>query len=124
VQWLDGADGPDVGRRFLGRSAHKDLGEWQTISHVVECEPKRVFAWAVEDVDNPSSIWRFTLRPHDGGTLIEQWAQMGPARSGLSFAIDAMPEKEAKIVFVRLREWQAAMTANLAAVKALAEGAA
>ena len=29
---------------------------------------------------------------------------MGPARSGLSIAIDAMPEKEQKIVFVRLRE--------------------
>ena len=29
---------------------------------------------------------------------------MGPARSGLSHAIDRMPDKEQKIVFVRLRE--------------------
>ena len=39
---------------------------------------------------------------------------MGPGRSGLSIAIDAMPEKEQKIVFVRLREWETAMKHNLA----------
>ena len=38
-----------------------------------------------------------------GGTLLRQWVQMGPGRSGLSVAIDRMPEKEQKIVFVRLR---------------------
>ena len=49
--------------------------------------------------------------------------QMGPARSGLSLAIDAMPDKEAKIVFVRLRELEAGMKHNLAAIKELAERA-
>ena len=47
----------------------------------------------------------------------------GPARSGLSLAIDAMPDKEAKIVFVRLREREAALKHNLAAIKELAERA-
>ncbi|WP_372346530.1 hypothetical protein [Streptomyces sp. KL116D] len=32
--------------------------------------------------------------------------QLGPGRSGLSFAIDRMPEKEQKIVFVRMREFE------------------
>ena len=36
---------------------------------------------------------------------------MGPGRSGLSFAIDRMPEKEQKIVFVRMREFETKMTA-------------
>ena len=49
--------------------------------------------------------------------------QMGPARSGLSLAIDAMPDKEAKIVFVRLRELEGGMKRNLAAIKELAERA-
>ena len=55
--------------------------------------------------------------------MLEQWARMGPARSGLSLAIDAMPEKEAKIVFVRLREWEAGLKHNLAAIKEMAERA-
>ena len=38
---------------------------------------------------------------------------MGPGRSGLSFAIDRMPEKEQKIVFVRMREFEANMAATL-----------
>jgi hypothetical protein len=49
--------------------------------------------------------------------------QMGPARSGLSFAIDRMPEKEQKIVFVRMREFEANMTVTLEGFKKLAESA-
>jgi hypothetical protein len=48
---------------------------------------------------------------------------MGPGRSGLSIAIDAMPEKEQKIVFVRLREWETAMRHNLEVIKDRAERA-
>ena len=70
---------------------------------------------------HPWSTWRFTLRPDGTGTVLEQWAQMGPARSGLNLAIDAMPDKEQKIVFVRLREFESGFTRNLAAIKELAE---
>jgi hypothetical protein len=48
---------------------------------------------------------------------------MGPGRSGLNLAIDAMPENEQKIVFVRMREFEAGFTSNLAAIRELAEGA-
>ncbi|MGA6161029.1 hypothetical protein [Amycolatopsis magusensis] len=48
--------------------------------------------------------------------------QMGPGPSGLSFAIESMPDKEQKIVFVRLRELEKAILANLDAIKKLAEG--
>ncbi|MGH3518418.1 MAG: SRPBCC family protein, partial [Haloechinothrix sp.] len=37
-------------------------------------------------------------------------------------AIEKMPDKEQKIVFVRLREFESVMTANLQQVKKLAEG--
>jgi hypothetical protein len=47
--------------------------------------------------------------------------QMGPGRSGLSYAIDRMPDKEQKIVFVRLRELEGSMGATLAEIKRLAE---
>jgi uncharacterized membrane protein len=122
VEWLDGACGPAVGARFIGRSEHEALGVWSTTSHVIECEPQRVLAWAVEDPANPTAIWRFRLQPKDGGTELSQWMQMGPARSGLSFAIDRMPDKEQKIVFVRMREFEQNMTSTLAHIKRLAEG--
>ncbi len=119
--WLGGASGPAVGNTFLGSSSHPALGEWQTTSHVVQCEAPRVFTWAVNDPENPTATWRFTLEPQDGGTRLRQWMRMGPARSGLSLAIDRMPEKEEKIVFVRMREFESAMSGTVAAIKERAE---
>ena len=121
VEWLDGATSPASGARFTGRSRHEAMGEWETVSHVVDFEPERVFGWAVGDPAEPSARWRFRLEPRDGGTGLSEWMQMGPARSGLSFAIDQMPDKEQKIVFVRMRELERNMTATLAQIKALAE---
>ncbi|MFD9004944.1 SRPBCC family protein [Streptomyces sp. NPDC059582] len=121
IEWLDGATRPAVGARFLGRSRHEAFGEWATTSYVIECEPGRVFAWAVQDPADPSAVWRFRLHAGDGGTELSQWMQMGPGRSGLSVAIDHMPEKEQKIVFVRLREFEQNMTATLDHIKKRAE---
>jgi uncharacterized protein YndB with AHSA1/START domain len=121
VAWLDDAAGPALGARFTGRSKHDALGEWETVSHIVACDPPRQFAWAVTDPQNPSATWRFTLQPADGGTRLSQWMQLGPGRSGLSFAIDRMPDKEQKIVFVRLREFEASILATLAAIKERAQ---
>ncbi|MFD5818431.1 SRPBCC family protein [Streptomyces sp. NPDC127038] len=129
VEWLDGVTAPAVGARFLGRSRHESLGEWETTSYVVECEPCRTFAWAVGDPERPSALWRFVLEEAEGaegaggGTELTQWMRMGPGRSGLSFAIDRMPDKEQKIVFVRLREFERSMTDTLAAIRKLAESA-
>ena len=124
VDWLDGAAGPALGARFVGHSRHESLGEWQTTSYVVRCEAPREFAWAVEDPEHPSALWKFTLSPlDDGGTELAQWMRLGPGRSGLSYAIDRMPEKEQKIVFVRMREFERNITATLDAIKDLAEGA-
>jgi uncharacterized protein YndB with AHSA1/START domain len=121
IEWLDGATEAAVGARFVGHSKHEALGEWATTSQVIECEPERVIAWAVEDAANPTAIWRFRLEPKDGGTELSQWMQMGPARSGLSFAIDRMPDKEQKIVFVRMREFEQNMTFTLEEIKKLAQ---
>jgi uncharacterized membrane protein len=121
VEWLDGATGPAAGARFLGRSRHEAMGEWEATSQVVEFEAEQVFGWAVGDPANPSARWRFRLEPKDGGTELSEWMQIGPARSGLSFAIDRMPDKEQKIVFVRMREFERNITVTLEQIKALAE---
>ena len=46
---------------------------------------------------------------------------MGPGRSGINPAIDAMPDKESKILHRRLGEHRSNMEATLAGIKALAE---
>jgi hypothetical protein len=121
VEWLGDATEAAVGARFAGYSRHEALGEWAATSQVVEFEPGRVFAWAVGDPDDPAATWRFRLEPASGGTEVSQWVRLGPGRSGLSAAIDRMPDKEQKIVFVRLREFERNMAATLARVKQLAE---
>jgi uncharacterized protein YndB with AHSA1/START domain len=123
VEWQDGATGPAVGARFVGYNQHDSLGEWQTTSTVVECVAPSVFAWAVGDVDNPGATWRFSLTERDGGTVLRQWMRMGPGRGGLNFAIDRMPDKEQKIVFVRLREHEANMNSTVAGIKQRIEAA-
>lgn len=125
VEWLGEDRAPAVGARFVGRNRHASFGAWETTSYVVECAPPHVFAWAVSDPELPSAVWRFTLDACDDGAATEltQWMRMGPGRSGLSYAIDRMPEREEKIVFVRMREFERNMGATLDALKALAEGA-
>ena len=121
AHWVGEVAEPVVGARFRGRSCHKARGEWETTSQVIECAAPAVFAWAVEDPENPTAVWRFRLTPADGGTQVTQWVQMGPGPSGLTDAIEKWPDKEQKIVFGRLREFETNMTATLAAIKARAE---
>lgn len=123
VEWLDGAVGPALGARFLGRNRHESFGEWTSSSTIVEFDRGRAFGWAVGNPDDPAALWRFELTPKDSGTRLRQWAQLGPGPSGLSFAIERMPDKEQKIVFVRLREFERNITDTLHAIKQRAESA-
>jgi hypothetical protein len=117
--WLD--VGPALGARFVGKNWHKALGVWETTSIVNRYEPPRAFGWCVSDRDNPSSTWWFELREAAGGTHLIQGTRMGPAPSGLSIAITAMPDKEERIVARRLEEFEANMRATLEGIKQLAE---
>ncbi|GAA4131482.1 SRPBCC family protein [Actinomadura keratinilytica] len=121
VRWLDGASGPALGARFVGRNSNEFAGEWETTSHIVEFDPPRVFAWAVEDPERPFADWRFTLRPQDGGTRLHQWMRLGPGRSNLAVLIERMPDREQQIVRIRMRQLQESIIATLAHIKRLAE---
>ena len=57
-------------------------------------------------------------------TRLRQWARLGPGPSGLSMAIESMPDKEQRIIARRLEEHRTNMTATLAGIKDLAERAA
>jgi len=122
VEWLDGTTQPRLGARFAGRSAHPELGEWETHCHITAMDPPKTFGWAVGDPEHPAAVWMFELAPLDGGTQLTFRAQLGPGKSGLSLAIDRSPDKEQKIVFVRLREFQRGIVATLSGIKSMVEG--
>lgn len=132
VEWLDGAEEPWVGARFAGYNHHRMIGEWRTVSHVVELDEQRVFCWAVVDEDgrfgtpsrrpsHPLATWRFELEPEEVGTRLRQVARLGPGRSGVSLAIERAPEREEEILTFRITELRTNMEATLRGVKALAE---
>jgi Polyketide cyclase / dehydrase and lipid transport len=124
AEWLTPATHAEVGARFEGTNEHPALGRWQTTCTVIECEPGVSFAYVNGEVDSPMATWRFLMAPAGQHVRLVQSAQMGPARSGLSIAIDAMPDKEQRIIARRLKEFRTNMAATLAGVKALAEAAA
>lgn len=121
ADWLDGADAPALGARFVGHNSHPAMGGWETTSTIVELDPPRRFGWAVGDPHDPAASWRFELVPADGGTQLSQWMQMGPARSGINIAIDRMPDKESRILHRRLGEHRANMERTLVGIKAIVE---
>jgi uncharacterized protein YndB with AHSA1/START domain len=115
ADWLD--DGPAPGARFVGRSRHDAFGEWETTSWVDRFEPLHAFGWAVSDPQNPSASWWFVLDQEDDGVRVRLGGRMGPAPSGLTIAITAMPDKEERIVARRLEEWERNMRATLDGIK-------
>ena len=114
VEWLDD-------RSFRGTNRHPAVGEWHSVSFVVENDPPRAFAWSVSDPDVPAATWRFALSPEAGGTRLTQSMRMGPAPSGLTPAIEAMPDKEERIIERRLEEHRVNMLATLNGIKGLLE---
>jgi hypothetical protein len=122
VEWAGGdGDAPCVGREFVGINANEHFGRWQTTATVTECEEPVVFAWTVGDLDAPNTTWRFRLEPTGYGTRLSQWMRLGSGPSGLTVAIERMPDKEERIVARRLAEFSTSMRANLELIKQRAE---
>lgn len=113
AEWLDGATRAELGARFRGTNEHPVVGRWQVECTIVEYEPERVIGWEVAGPDGAAARWRFTLEPVDGGTRVTQWCRIGPGRSGLSPAIERMPDREHDIVARRLAEHAGNMQKNL-----------
>jgi hypothetical protein len=118
--WVDG--GPAVGARFVGRNRHPAIGEWEVECFVEACEDERAFGWASVDRANPGARWRFDLEPLAGGTRLRFSMSLGPGPSGISMAIDSMPEREPRILHRRVSEHHANMTRTVAGIRDLAEG--
>jgi len=124
VEWLGDDDRVRVGARFRGRNHNDALGTWEADCEVVEVEDSgdvRRWVWNVLVPDGVGATWAFEVEPSSDGALVRQWARMGPDPSGLSIAIAASPQLEARIVTRRLADWEQGMRANLNYVRAILE---
>ena len=122
AEWIGGATGVGIGNRFRGRNQNDILGDWETECEVVEVEPGRRWAWNVDGPDGVMATWGFEVDPGREAVTVRQWARMGPGPSGLTPAIESMPEKEGRIIARRMGEWRTNIAANLAGIKAIIEG--
>lgn len=96
--------------------------EWDTESVVIDWRPNEGFMWSVYGPDNPIAEWGFRITPLGGDVLLVMHARLGPARSGLTAAIEAQPDKRDTIVAHRMATWRSNMLATINGVKSLAEG--
>lgn len=127
AEWLDGATGPAVGARFLGRNAHPVAGSWQTVCTIEDYEPRRRFGYAVgglseREHESPAATWRFELEPVSPDRVrVRYRARIGPGPSLLNRVIAADPAGERRIVAGRLAELRHNMTATVLGIKDMAE---
>lgn len=121
AEWID-ADGPKVGATFIGRNERADVNrKWQTTSWVVACESPKVFAWNVNDRDDPSAQWRFELEKIPVGTRLRQSLVIGPRLSATGTAMVENPDQAAKLLSGRQDMHRGNMTLTIHGIKHLAE---
>ena len=96
--------------------------EWSTDSAVIDWRPHQGFMWSVYGPDHPVAEWGFRMTPLGDGVLLVMHGRLGPARSGLTDAIEARPDKRDHIIASRMATWRTNMLATIAGVKDLAEG--
>lgn len=118
AEWLD--DGPALGARFRGENAIGSRA-WQTTCTIVGYEPDRVFAWAVNDVEDPAATWTFRIEDAEEGTTLIYHRVVGPGPSGLTSAIRKYPDREEEFVDARDAQHRHHMQAVVDGVKQLAE---
>lgn len=120
-EWDDPDAEPGIGSTFTGHNKHPQVGEWSTTSHVTMWAPPGEFAWHVSDVEQPAAQWRFTIEKVPGGSRLRYHVRLGPGRSGLTPAIEAMPDKEPRILAGRQREHRDNMQRVVEGIKLRAE---
>lgn len=119
ASWVGGATGPALGASFEGRNRHRAIGEWTVPCFVDVYEEGRAFGWCTSDPANPGARWRFELEPIAGAVRVRFRVLLGPGPSGITSAIESMPDKEPRILARRVDEHRANMTRVLDGIAGL-----
>ena len=95
-KWLGGATGPALGARFKGSNAKGRL-RWSTTCTITECEPGKVFTFAVKSGPLPVATWSYRFEPTETGCRVtETWTnQSVPAISKVSGRLIGVPDRAA-----------------------------
>ena len=72
--WRDGATGPEVGARFIGRNRRK--AAWTTTATVTEADRGRAFAFVIGTVERPKTSWRYTFVSSGPGCEVTETCQI------------------------------------------------
>jgi len=123
ARWADGHDRAALGAGFIGSNKHTAIGEWDVSCFVHRYVEHSEFGWVTSSVDHPGAQWLFTLTPLDSGTRLRYSMILGPGPSGLSPAIERMPDKEPRILQRRIDEHRANMQRVVEGIKDAAERA-
>lgn len=115
AEWLNGATGPKVGARYRGhvkRNENWPFLYWTTCE-ITECEPGKVFEFAVMMRDRPVNTWRYEFDARNGGTDLTESFDLG----------DSLFTKIWRPLggFLRERRNQRDMLRTLERIKAVAE---
>jgi len=113
--------GPALGAVFVGRNRHPAIGEWEVRCFVHRYLPEREFGWVTTDPDHPGAQWWFSLTPTPTGTRLAYRCRIGPGPSGLTPAIERMPDKEPRILERRVGEHGPNMVRVVEAIRRVAE---
>jgi uncharacterized protein YndB with AHSA1/START domain len=71
AHWEDGAAAPAVGAHFHGYNRAGTF-EWDVPCIVTDCEPGKVFAFAVPRDGETLNRWRFEFAPNGSGTTLTE----------------------------------------------------
>ena len=73
AEWLGGATAPAVGVRYRGHVKRNERGPtYWTECEITECEPGRVFEFAVLLREKPVNTWRYEFAAAGGGTDVTE----------------------------------------------------
>jgi Polyketide cyclase / dehydrase and lipid transport len=74
VEWLDGADGPVEGARFIGhnKGGPGGLMKWSRRGRVLTADSGREFAFVTEEGGQESTEWRYRFEPEGSGTRVTE----------------------------------------------------
>lgn len=121
ARWADGHDGPALGAQFIGSNRHEAIGEWDVPCFVHRYRRHQEFGWVTSDPDNPGAQWTFELAPIAGAVRVRYGLVLGPGPSGINRAIEAMPDKEPRILYRRVAEHRVNMQRVLDGMQAVLE---
>ncbi len=121
ARWVDESQQPGIGSHFVGSNSNSYMGDWEVDCFVSHFQQDHEFGWVTTDREHPGAQWRFEATGIAGATRLRYSVVIGPGPSGLTRAIQEMPEKEPRILSRRISQLMSNMTEVVHGIKTSVE---